>query len=73
MMNIDGMTIIDNKGKIIAYHVFLSQNDGETQVSGGARRRAALSLIKEEHTDIIGVYFLSQDGFSFYERNVKNG
>lgn len=71
MMNIDGITIINSKGQIIAYNVFLKQNFNEEQViTGGARKRTAMSLklLHNENYKIKGVYFQSQDGNTYYER-----
>lgn len=71
MMNMDGITVINDKGQIIAYNVFLKQNFIEEQnISGGARKRTALSLIKlvDSGYKIKGVYFQSQDGNTNYER-----
>lgn len=69
MMNIDGITIINTKGQIIAYNVFLKHSSAQG-ISGGARRRTALSL-KSLNSDLFkikGVYFQSQDGNAHYER-----
>lgn len=69
MMNIDGITVVDSCGKIIAYNVFLKQSFIEdTNVTGGARKRTALSLLEINDENIVGVYFQSQDGHNFYER-----
>lgn len=69
MMNVDGITIIDNEGRIRGYNVFINQsNVREIKVSGGARKRAAYSLLNTGDPKILGVYFQSQDGNTFYER-----
>lgn len=69
MMNIDGITIINTKGQIIAYNVFLKQSSAQG-ISGGARKRTALSLktLHSSNFKIKGVYFQSQDGNAHYER-----
>lgn len=69
MMNIDGITIINTKGQIVAYNVFLKQSSAHG-ISGGARKRTALSLktLDSANFKIKGVYFQSQDGNSHYER-----
>lgn len=73
MMNIDGITVVDTCGKIMAYNVFLKQSFIEdSNVSGGARKRTALSLLQIDDNNIVGVYFQSQDGHSFYERKNEN-
>lgn len=69
MMNVDGITVINSCGQIIAYNVFLKQSFiEEANVTGGARKRTAMSLLRIEDENIIGVYFQSQDGHNFYER-----
>ena len=69
MLNIDGITVVDNKGRLRAYNVFVKSDiDGWETVSGGARRRAADYISKQNNPNYIGVYFQSQDGMSSYER-----
>lgn len=69
MLNIDGITVVDNKGRIRAYNVFVSPDVTDAaNLSGGARKRAANYLKKQNNSDYIGVYFQSQDGMSTYER-----
>lgn len=69
MMNVDGITIIDNAGRVRGFNVFVNQlSNGEASVSGGARKRAMLSLLDTKDPSIIGVYFQSQDGHIVYER-----
>jgi len=69
MLDIDGITVINNKGSIIAYSVFLKHTDfEESQAIGGARKRTALGLKGMGNPHILGVYFQSQDGHYTYER-----
>lgn len=69
MLNIDGITIVDNKGRIRAYNVFVSPDaTGTESLAGGARKRAANFLLKQKNPNYLGVYFQSQDGMSSYER-----
>jgi hypothetical protein len=69
MMNIDGITIIDKLGRIVAFNVFLNQAKvGKILGGGGARKRAAQSVLALKDSNIIGVFFQSQDGNSFYKR-----
>jgi hypothetical protein len=69
MMNVDGITVIDSQGKIRGFNVFINQAKVvEIKVGGGARKRAAYSLLNTRDTNILGVYFQSQDGNAFYER-----
>ncbi len=71
MLNYDGITVVDNAGRILAYNVFVaSEKSVARNIVGGARRRAAYTLLNTNNKKIIGVYFQSQDGDAFY-RNIK--
>ncbi|MDP1459634.1 hypothetical protein [Bacillus wiedmannii] len=72
MMNVDGICIVDEKARIRAYNTFIQLNDN-TGIQGGARRRAAQSLIDAKPENVLGVYFQSQDGYCFYERIDRDG
>lgn len=67
MLNVDGITIIDTKGRIRGYNIFISRSEVTTTVTGGARKRAAYALLDSKDPDIMGVYFQSQDGNVFYK------
>ena len=67
MMDFDGITILDNAGRIRAYNVFIESSVNAHKVVGGARRRAAYTLLQSKLKRIIGVYFQSQDGDNFYK------
>lgn len=68
MLNYDGITIIDNQGRIRAYNVFIETNTKVVQhVVGGARIRAAYTLLNTSSRRIVGVYFQSHDGGAFYK------
>lgn len=68
MLDFDGITIIDNAGRIRAYNVFIeSSQDKQNRIVGGARRRAAYSILHNKNKRIMGVYFQSQDGDNFYK------
>lgn len=70
MLNYDGITIIDNKGRIRAYNVFVeSDASKENNILGGARKRAAFTVINSKTPKIVGCYFQSQEGEIFYNRN----
>ena len=70
MLSYDGITIIDNKGRIRAYNVFVeSDTSKSSNILGGARKRAAFTVINSKVDKIIGVYFQSQEGEIFYNRN----
>ena len=71
MLNYDGITIVDNAGRIRAYNVFITSNNKLTNIVGGARKRAAYTIINSKVKKIVGVYFQSQDGETFYEEVIK--
>ena len=63
MLNFDGITIIDNQGRIRAYNVFVEANSKKVgYIVGGARKRAAYYILSSKRKDIIGVYFQSHEG-----------
>jgi len=67
MLNFDGITVVDNSGRILAYNVFVEINlKTAGSIIGGARKRAAYTIINSRKRNIIGVYFQSQDGEMFY-------
>ncbi len=69
MMNVDGITIVDDHGRVCGFNIFINQSNlREIKVSGGARKRAAYALLATKDPKIIGVYFQSQDGNTSYER-----
>lgn len=68
MLDFDGITVIDNAGRIRAYNVFIeSSQSAQKKVVGGARKRAAYTILENKSKKIIGVYFQSQDGDNFYK------
>jgi len=68
MLDFDGITVIDNAGRIRAYNVFIENSaTASKKVIGGARRRAAYTILENKNKKIIGVYFQSQDGDNFYK------
>lgn len=72
MLNYDGITIVDNIGRIRAYNVFIKADKySKKNIVGGARKRAAYGIINSKIKKVIGVYFHSQDGEIFYEEVSK--
>ena len=70
MLNYDGITIVDNKGRIRAYNVFIENDTSKASaIVGGARKRAAFTVINSKVKKIVGIYFQSQEGEIFYNRN----
>ena len=68
MLNYDGITVMDNTGRILGYNIFIENNvDHSEKIYGGTRRRAAETLLKHKNNKIVGVYFQSQDGDNFYK------
>jgi len=68
MLNYDGITIIDNSGKLLAYNVFISTNvKSNKNFVGGARRRAANTLIESQNKRYVGVYLQSHEGDNFFQ------
>ena len=68
MLNYDGITVIDNAGRVRAYNVFIeSSQKASEKIVGGARKRAAYTLLKYKSNKFVGVYFQSQDGANFYQ------
>ncbi|MCL2570328.1 MAG: hypothetical protein FWE16_03925 [Firmicutes bacterium] len=67
MLEFDGITVVDNAGNILAYNVFVEANLRTSgNIMGGARKRAAYTIINSRKKLIIGVYFQSHDGEMFY-------
>lgn len=76
MLQFDGITIVDNYGRIRGYNVFVETDTKKLKnIVGGARKRAAYTIINSRRKHIIGVYFQSHEGEIFYEpvkiRSVK--
>ena len=72
MLNYDGITVVDNAGRVRAYNVFVETNSNRVRaIVGGARKRAAYTIINSRRKRIIGTYFQSQDGEVFFERVKK--
>lgn len=68
MLNYDGITVVDNMGRIRAYNVFVETEQQDINIYGGARKRAVFSIINSKKKKIVGVYFKSQEGEVFYQR-----
>jgi hypothetical protein len=67
MLNYDGITVVDNTGRILAYNVFVEASSRlALNIVGGARKRAAYTIINSHRPNITGVYFQSHEGEMFY-------
>ena len=72
MLNFDGITIIDNQGRLRAYNVFVEPNSKKVgYIVGGARKRAAYYILSTRKKDIVGVYFQSHEGEVFFQQVPK--
>ncbi len=72
MLNFDGITIIDNLGRLRAYNVFVEPNSKKVgYIVGGARKRAAFYILSTRKKDIVGVYFQSHEGEVFFQEVPK--
>lgn len=72
MLNFDGITIIDNQGRLRAYNVFVEPNSKKVgYIVGGARKRAAYFILSTKKKDIVGVYFQSHEGEVFFQEVPK--
>ena len=68
MLSFDGITVVDNLGRIRAYNVFVEPNSKKVGlIVGGARKRAAFHILSTKQKDIVGVYFQSHEGEVFYQ------
>ncbi len=68
MLNFDGITIIDNLGRLRAYNVFVEPNSKKVgYIVGGARKRAAYFILSTKRKGIVGVYFQSHEGEVFFQ------
>ena len=68
MLNYDGITIIDNQGRLRAYNVFVEPNSKKVGfIVGGARKRAAYYILSTKKKNIVGVYFQSHEGEVFFQ------
>lgn len=73
MLNFDGITIIDNQGRLRAYNVFVEPNSKKVgYIVGGARKRAAYYILSTKKKDIVGVYFQSHEGEVFFQEMKAN-
>lgn len=71
MLNFDGITIIDNQGRLRAYNVFVEPNAKKVgYIVGGARKRAAYYILSTKKKDIVGVYFQSHEGEVFFQETM---
>lgn len=71
MIECDGITLFDQDGRLLGYRCFVSL-DANSDVVGGARRRAFEMLRKHLGRGLSAIYFQSQDGWSDF-RSIESG
>ena len=68
MLQFDGITVVDNFGRIRGYNIFVeTDNKLNKRIVGGARKRAAYTILNSRRKHLIGVYFQSHEGEIFYK------
>lgn len=66
MLNLDGITILSDKARVIGYHLFVKSELTEDVAEGGARTRAFLAMCK---LDLKACFYKSQDGnIKYFEK-----
>ena len=69
MLNSDGITLFDNRGRLLGYNCFIKLSTGEHPI-GGARKRAFTTLAERIGKGLCAAFMQSQDGWSdFRERH----
>ena len=63
----DGITVLDNRGRVLAYRCFINLPSGKSKVVGGARKRAYEELKSRLGKDLSSAFFQSQDGLTEFE------
>ncbi len=67
-VDIDGVTLLSSKGEILGFNIFIDdKNESKDTIVGGSRTRATHKIIKSNAKGLLGVYFQSEDGYSFFE------
>lgn len=61
MLNSDGISLFDTKGRVLAYRMFTTPKRSGT-APGGARKRTYLALVDDVGSKLNAAFFLSQDG-----------
>ncbi len=72
MMSMDGITVFDSSGEVLAYNCFVHEirEPGRVRaVLGGARKRAFEILCSHLNQDLSCVLYRSQDGYGLCRRN----
>jgi len=70
MLNTDGITLFDNKSRLLGYNCFVKVNRNDN-VIGGARKRAFTALAAKLGRGLCAVFMQSQDGWSDYKGNAN--
>ena len=70
MLRSDGITLFDQRGKLLGYRCFI-RISGKGGVVGGARRRAFETLRRHLGRGLAGAFMQSQDGWTEFEEHVQ--
>ena len=70
MLDFDGITVVDNCGRIRGYNIFVETDNKRNKcIVGGARKRAVYTILNSRRKHLVGVYFQSHEGEIFYKSN----
>lgn len=68
MLDFDGITVVDNCGRIRGYNIFVETDNKRNKcIVGGARKRAVYTILNSRRKHLVGVYFQSHEGEIFYK------
>jgi hypothetical protein len=68
MLNSDGIILFDNKARLLGFNYFVRSKTASKE-SGGARRRAFATLVKNIDNGLCGAFIQSQDGWSDFRNS----
>jgi hypothetical protein len=69
----DGITVLDDSGKILAYRAFIKAEGDQEASDGGARTRAYLAMAALIPDSLAATYFRSQDGRMMFKKKEVDG
>lgn len=70
MLNTDGIILFDNRARLLGYNCFVKVNRN-TNVDGGARKRAFIALSSKVGRGLCAVFMQSQDGWSDFKGKIN--
>lgn len=68
MLNSDGIILFDNKARLLGFNYFVRAKAASKE-SGGARRRAFATLVRNLENGLCGAFIQSQDGWSDFRNS----